>query len=72
MARHNILKKKFCWVATETAKGWRLAAVIGNAKYNLKGLVLIGREDVDALLNKGGVVFVHLKNSKTEPKKGKK
>lgn len=69
MARHNILKKKFCWVATETSKGWRLAAEVGNKRYPLKGLVVMGREDISALLDKGGVVFVHLKNSKTVSKK---
>lgn len=60
----NLTKKvKFCWVATETRKGWRVAASVGNKNYNLRGLLLSSREDVGHLLERGGVVFVHLKDS---------
>lgn len=64
----NLTKKvKFCWVATETRKGWRVAAAVGNRNYNLSGLVLSSREDVGRLLERGSVVFVHLKDSTTVP-----
>ena len=58
---------KFCWVATETRKGWRVKSALGKRNYNLRGLLLSSREDVGRLLERGGVVFVHLKDSTTVP-----
>ena len=64
----NLTKRvKFCWVATETRKGWRVAAAVGKKNYNLRGLLLSSREDVGRLLERGSVVFVHLKNSTSVP-----
>ncbi len=57
--------KKWSWIATECAKGWRLKLAIGEKDYNLKGLVIKTVEGVNAVA-KGNVVFIQLKDSKFE------
>jgi len=52
---------KFCWVARETKKGWRLKASLGPRDYNLAGLLLASPEEVKKLL-KGNIVFVKQAN----------
>lgn len=55
--------KKWCWVATETKKGWRLRLAFGRKDYKLTGLLLKEESDVKAITGtKGKIVFVHLKN----------
>lgn len=60
-----MIKAKWCWVATQTRKGWRLSLAVGDKNYNLSGLLLNSEEDVKKITRKGGIVFVELKNNKT-------
>lgn len=57
------MKAKWCWVATETRKGWRLKLCIGPKDYPLRGLLFESANDV-AKVATSKVVFVHLKERK--------
>ena len=63
MAKKQI---KWCWIATEVQGGFRLKLAYGPKDYTLPGLVLKTEEDVKMVTDgkSGGIVFVHLKNSK--------
>lgn len=63
-------KVKWCWVATQTVKGWRLRLSIGeNPKddVRLEGLLLEDEKEVKKLV-RGGIVFVHRKTVTTKKK----
>lgn len=51
---------KWCWVATETKKGWRLKLAYGSKDYNLKGL-LLKYSEIILITHNEKIVFVHLK-----------
>lgn len=60
--KRNFKKVKWCWVATETRKGWRVKLAIGNKYYPLSGLLLDSESGVKFLIKKGNIVFIHLKD----------
>jgi len=68
------MKQKYCWLATETAKGWRVKLCIGNKlKYPVAGLLCKNQEDVVTLFGHGDpecgkLVSVWMKNN---PKRNK-
>ena len=62
--KSNTAKVKFCWKATETKNGYRLTLCLGSKDYNLKGMVVKTEKDISNILEKGAIVFVHLKNHK--------
>lgn len=53
--------KKYCWVSTETKKGWRLKLAYGARDYSLQGLLLSQKETIEITGKRGKIVFVHLK-----------
>jgi hypothetical protein len=55
------MKAKWCWVATETRKGWRLKLSIGPRDYPVRGVLFESGEDVSRVTGKRAVVYVHLK-----------
>jgi len=57
----NHINKKWCWVGTETKKGWRLKLAYGSRDFNLKGLLLKEKELIQVTGKRGKLVFVHLK-----------
>jgi hypothetical protein len=70
MAKTNLMKSKWCWVATQIAGGWRLKLSIGEKKandINLSGLVLATEQEVKKIV-KGGIVFVHKRTTITKRK----
>jgi len=58
--------EKWCWVATETKRGWRLKLCIGNkAEYPLRGLLLESQDDVAKVVaQRGKTVYMHLASRK--------
>ena len=63
-ARRNLSKVKWCWQATETAKGWRLMLVVGSKEHPVRGYLAVNPNDILKLV--GYAVFVHMKNTKWE------
>jgi len=57
-----MILKKWCWVATETRKGWRVKFA-ADKDYLLKGTLFKSVKDVEKVLYSGKIVFVHM-NSK--------
>lgn len=55
-------KKKWCWVATETKKGWRLKLAYGSKDYRVVG-ALLKEEAIEEITQKGKTVFIHLKGN---------
>lgn len=56
--------KKWCWLATETKKGWRLKLALGNKDYNLVGALFESEKDIKKIARSGKIVFIHLKDAK--------
>ena len=58
--------EKWCWVATETKRGWRLKLCIGErAEYPIRGLLLESPEDVAQIVaQRRKTVYVHLASRK--------
>lgn len=56
-----MINKKWCWVATETRKGWRLKLAYGSKDYKLVGFVSSQKEAIEITGKRGKIVFVHLK-----------
>lgn len=63
--------KKWCWLAKETSKGWRLSLEIANKSLKSQGFSLTTREVKNYVALVSGeyaaenkIVFVHLKNTK--------
>ena len=60
-------KEKVCWVARETAQGWRLKLSSNSRDYPLRGALFATREDVKKVTGDMlGVVFIHLADSQDE------
>lgn len=57
-----MINKKWCWVATETNKGWRVRLAYGSKNYNVVGLILSQKEIIKVTGKRGEIVFIHLKN----------
>ncbi|MBU2025170.1 MAG: hypothetical protein ABIC19_00555 [Patescibacteria group bacterium] len=55
------MKTKFCWVATQTKKGWRIKLCTNQKDFNVRGLLVKSENDIEKIL-KAGIVFVHLKD----------
>jgi len=64
----STLRDKWVWVATETKKGWRLKLTVGKkVKFNLVGLLLKKRKDVERIVN-GPRLYVFLGDTEYFPK----
>lgn len=59
-----IMKVKFCWLAKQYRKGWRLGFCLGNqdTRY-IPNLLLKQEQDVKKVIN-GNIVYVHMKGGK--------
>lgn len=58
------MKGKYCWLAKQEKKGWRLYFCLGNTlTFPVKGLVIVDEKDVKRAL-KGSIVFVHMRGKK--------
>lgn len=53
---------KWCWVATETKKGWRVKLAYGSKDFRVVGLLLSQKEIIKVTGKRGKIVFIHLKN----------
>ena len=62
--------KKWCWLARETKKGWRLSLEIGNHTMKTpSNLIFKTVKAVESFANSitdadGKIVFIHLRNTK--------
>jgi len=56
------MKGKFCWMAREYSRGWRLSLCIGK-KTRWMSFWFRNIEDIKHVL-KGGIVFVHMRGGK--------
>lgn len=57
----DFIKQKWCWVATQVSKGWRLKLCMGeDPTYDtrLEGILLSSEAEVKRIV-KGNIVFVH-------------
>lgn len=57
---------KWCWVATQTRRGWRLALWVGDQRHPVRGLLLVKYDDVVKIVGRGKTVYVLMKGSKME------
>jgi hypothetical protein len=55
----NIEKHKWSWIAQERVDGWRVALVVGNKRYPIRGLTLASQKDCKKIVGVGKTVFVH-------------
>lgn len=56
------INKKWCWLATETKKGWRLKLCYGLRDFNVVGFIVKDITEIITMTGrKGKIVFVHLK-----------
>ena len=58
--REDKMKYKFCWLAREYKRGWRLGLCMGNKKPLYIPIWFSTLKDTKKVL-KGNIVFVHLK-----------
>ncbi len=59
------MKRKYCWLAKEYKRGWRVGLCLGEDKTRYIPKLIIDKEYVEKVLN-GNIVYVHMKNSKNE------
>lgn len=57
-------KMKFCWYAKEDKNGWALGLALEKRTVWLKGLRFADPKEVARALEKTGLVYIQLKNSK--------
>ncbi len=62
----SLKKKKFCWVAKEYKKGWRLGFGIGQKPPKYLDVWFKTEEDIDAAVYNSGIVYVCLSDSKSK------
>lgn len=64
----HLMKVKWCWVATPTAKGWRLKLTMDRkGDVPLSGVLFASIEEVKRVV-RGGLVLVHRKTTTTKTK----
>ena len=51
---------KWCWVARETRKGWRLGLCVGNAPSRYLDYWFCDPKDISRVLRNGKTVFVEM------------
>lgn len=66
MAKATKVSGKWCWVATETPKGWRVKFE-ANGSWTLRGALFNTEKDVSRVIGTDKIVFVHMANSPKKP-----
>ena len=54
------MKAKWCWMARQSRKGWRLGLCLGNDKPRYIPFWFQSTKDVDRVLRSGKTVFVEM------------
>jgi len=57
----GLTKRKFCWMANETKKGWKLGLCVGS-KTSYMRFLFHSEKEVKKVFDKSNIVFIHLKN----------
>lgn len=56
----NITKHKWCWLAKEYKKGWRLGLCIGNQKTKWLPFWFYSEDDISKVVKDNKTVYIHL------------
>ncbi len=59
-------RQKMCWISEQNKNGWSLGLALNTHTVWLRNVRFVDRQAVEKAMESGGIVFIHLKNSKDE------